>query len=55
MDPSLLPALRLAAEFALAFSKDHPEVIAAYPESYELLPYVIALEAAKAIAKDSVE
>ena len=51
MDPSLLPALRLAAEYALLFSKDHPEVISAYPDSYELLPFMIALEAAKAITE----
>ncbi len=43
MDESeIAELLRIAAEAALNFASEYPEVISEYPDSYELVPYWIA-------------
>ncbi len=41
-DSEIAELLRISAAAALDFARRHPEVIAEYPDSYELLPYWIA-------------
>ena len=41
-DEELIELLRISASAALDFARRYPEVIAEYPDCYELLPYWIA-------------
>ena len=41
-DKEIAELLRIAAEAALKFAREYPEVVDEYPSSNELIPYWIA-------------